>query len=333
MPTLYFSYSLPGGSLDIDEPISSPYTISYHVGRMLRDRATERGYAFRFVNLDSVEPVTFDPGDVVIGHVWDTPGSFMQQALIADIKAKIVLQPYSAGMVSAGDVARYIEMFQRADALLFITGEYWYNTMPDSPFAVLYPKVTRLDMAINPALHPYSKTHWNPPGERAVCVIGHDTPTKGYRHVAELARVAGFRLGHFGSANPATFEHVPCMTLHGGHLFTPDKIAALCREFDALIAMPIADANPTVLLEAAAWGLRVFCTKLAGYYGLTPFHSLRWEGDGNDLVMNVATMRAFQQEDEYQLDNDSRFQRQNIERVYTFERMCRTIWQKVEACL
>src|SRR5688572_19534997 len=159
MPTLWFSYSLPGGNLDCDQPLNSPYSLSWHVGRMLRDKAQTHGYAFQYVNLDSVEPVTFNPDDVAIGHVWDTPGSFMQQALDANIKAKIVLQPYSHGMVSAGDIQRYIDMFLKADALLFVTGEHWYNTMPDSPFAALYDKVTRIDMAINSALHPYSKTH------------------------------------------------------------------------------------------------------------------------------------------------------------------------------
>ncbi len=47
MPTLYFSYSLPGGSLDIQEPLNSPYSISWHVGRMLREKAAERGYDFQ----------------------------------------------------------------------------------------------------------------------------------------------------------------------------------------------------------------------------------------------------------------------------------------------
>ena len=332
MPTLWFSYSLPGGNLDCDEPLSSPYSLSWHVGRMLREKAADIGYAFQYVNLDSVEPVTFNPDDVVIGHVWDTPGSFMQQALSAAIKAKIVLQPYSHGMVSAGDVARYIEMFERADALLFVTGEYWYSTMPDSPFAALVDKVTRVDMAVNTALHPFNKTNWNPPGERAVVVIGHDTPTKGYRHVAELARVAGFRLGHIGSADPATFEHVPCMTFHGGMLFTPETIARVCQSYDALIAMPGtdgADANPTVLLEAAAWGLTVYCDVHAGYLPGQPFRELRL----NDMAFNVRQMRAFQTENEYDLLADSIALCNKAHDDYTFERMNQTIWQKVEAYL
>jgi hypothetical protein len=329
MPTLYFSYSLGGGSLDAPEPLNAPYTITWHVGRMLRDRASEHGYDFQFINLDSVEPVEFAPGDVAIGHLWDTPGSFMQQALNADIQAKVILQPYSHGMVSAGDVPRYIEMFLKANELLFITGEYWHSTMPDSPFAPLYDKTTRVDMAVSTALHPYQKTRWNPPGERAVCVIGNDTPTKGYRHVAELARVAGFRLGHFGNCQPETFAHVPCMVLHGGMMFTPDNVAKLCSLYDAVAVIAEADANPTILLEAASWGLSVFCNREAGYLPNQPFNELRL----NDMAFNVGMMRAFQREDEYTLARAVDFQRARVERDYTFDKMTRTIWSKVEAYL
>lgn len=334
MPTLWFSYSDGGHDITTaDEPLNSPYTITWHVGRFLQSYAHNAGYDFCYVNLDSVEPVEFGANDIAIGHVWDTPGSFMQQALTANIKAKIVLQPYSHGMVSAGDVQRYIDLFMKADALLFVTGDYWYDTMKASPFAALYPKVTRVDMAVNTELHPYSKTVWNKPGERAVCVIGHDIPTKGYRHVAELARVAGFRLGHFGSANEATFEHVPSMTFHGGHLFTPEIIQAVCAEYDALIALPTADANPTVLLEAAAWGLAVFCSQEAGYLPGHPFRELRRPGPMVDtaqaMAFNVVQMRAFQHESEYDLRAESTRLRRKIETDYRFDRMCAAIWSKV----
>lgn len=330
MPILWFSYSSAGyDPLAVIEPLSSPYTITWHVSHLLSEKAAAHGYEFRYVNLDSVEPVTFNPDDIAIGHVWDTPGSFMQQALDATIKAKIVLQPYSHYMVSAGDVQRYIDMFQKADALLFITGEYWYNTMPDSPFAALYPKVTRLDMAVNVEKHPYSKTTWNKPGERAVCVIGHDTPTKGYANVAELARVAGFRLGHFGSGDGASFEHVPCFTAHGGHVFTPDVIQWICREYDAVMAIPSADANPTILLEAAAWGLDVFCSQEAGYIEGQPFRPLYRD----NLAFNVKHIRDWQHEDEYNLTLRSQLVRKVVETDYTWSKFCNTIWQKVSEIL
>jgi hypothetical protein len=329
MPTLYFSYSLPSGSLDIDEPLNSPYTISYHVGHMLRQKAHERGYDFKFVSLDDTTPQAFGADDITIGHLWDAPNSFMQQALNADVKAKIILQPYSHDMVSTGDIPRYVEMFSRADHLLWVTGEYWSYTMHKTPYAVLKGKSTRIDMALNTSLHPFKKTRWNKKGERSICVIGNDTPTKGYRNVAELARVAGIRLGHFGSAAPNTFDHVPHMTYHGGMLFTPDNIERLCSQYDALVVIAEADANPTVLLEAASWGLRVYCNREAGYLPNAPFEELRKD----DMRFNVSQMRAFQEMSEYDLRKDSATLRYVMERDYTWAKFCHAVWEKVSEYL
>jgi len=329
MPTLYFSYSLPGGSLDIEEPLNSPYTITWNVSRLLSQKAAEHGYTYRYVNLDSVAPITFDPLDIVIGHLWDAPGSFMQQALNADIRAKIILQPYSHYMVSEGDVARYVDMFSKADELLFITGRHWFETMPASPFAALYPKVTRIDMAVSSEVHPYKKTTWNKQGQRAICVIGNDIPVKGFKNVAELARMAGIRLGHFGNHRPGTFDHVPHMTYHGGVLFTPQTIEAVCANFDSLCVLALSDANPTVLLEAAAWGLRVYCNTEAGYLPNQPFEELRL----GDMKFNVEKMREFQNMDEYALRQDSKKLRSVIERSYNWDKFTEAVWSKVSEYL
>ena len=324
MPTLHFSYSLPGGSLDIEEPLNSPYTIAYHVGRFLRDKACEHGYAFAYHNLDDTTPVEFDPSDIAIGHTW-WDGGFMHQALNANIKGKLILQPYSRYMVSESDIGMVLDLFGKADDLLFITGEHWFQTMPTSPFAALYPKVTRIDMAVSGTIHPMLKTRWNKKGERAICVIGNDIPVKGFQNVAELARMAGIRLGHFGNAREGTFDHVPQITLHGGVLFTPDKIAALCEQYDALVCLATSDANPTVLLEAAAWGLRIYCNEEGGYYPNHPFKELRL----NDPTFNVGQMRAFQEMDEYDLRRESAALRTTIERDYNFDVMTATIWNCV----
>lgn len=330
MPNLWFSYSSGGNDmLTCEEPISSPYTITWYVSRMLAQKAEQYGYTYRYVNLDDETPQVFDALDIAVGHCWDAPNSFMQQALNANIRAKIVLQPYSHGMVSIGDIPRYVDMFSKADELLFLTGEYWHSTMLASPFESLFDKVTRIDMAVNADLHPFKKITWNKKGERALCVIGHDTPTKGYKNVAELARVAGIRLGHFGSAHTETFEHVPSMTMHGGMTFTPENIAAVCEQYDAVIAMPLADANPTILLEAAAWGLACYCTPLAGYLPERPFRELRVD----NLAFNVNAMRDFQTMDEYELKRDSLALRQVIERDYNFQKMTDTIWEKVKVYL
>jgi hypothetical protein len=329
VPTLHFSYSNGGKDLDTcDEPLMSPYTIAWNMNRFLRQKAAEIGYDYHYQNLDETTPCAFDPDDIAIGHTW-FEGGFMDQALDANIKAAFILQPYSHGMVSPGDVGMVLDLFGKADHLFLITGEHWWQTMESSPFAALKAKATRLDMAISADKHPHSKTRWNKPGERAICTIGSDTPTKGYKHVAELARVAGLRYGHFGSAEAETFEHVPCMTLHGGMLFTPQNIAKLCDNYDALVVIAECDANPTVLLEAAAWGLRVYANVEGGYLPNQPFSELR----RGDLIFNVGQMRHLQTVDEYDLRRDSEKLRSTVERNYTWKVFCDGVWSKISEYL
>lgn len=327
MATLWFSYSQGNTSLDGDEPLSSPYTIYWNVGNYLKQKAHELGYEFVYVNLDDTTPQTFSPNDIAIGHTWFS-GGFMHQALDAGIKA-FILQPYTHQMVSPGDVETVIALYSKATHIFAICGDYWFDTIEQSPYGTLKSNMTRLDMAINTVRHPRLKTHWNKPGKRAVCVIGNDTPTKGFKHVAELAIAAGFRLGHFGSAAPGTFDHVPSMTYHGGYTFTPAVIEMICQQYDALLCMPIADANPTVLLEAASWGLMVYCSRTAGYLPHKPFFPL----EVGNMPINVAQMRTFQEMDEYALQRISEGTRKQIEREYTWDKFTKTLWDKVQEYL
>jgi hypothetical protein len=325
MYKLYFSYSLmPHQSLDGAEPRSAPYSITWNMGRFLRDRAQECGYTFEYVNLDSVEPQSFDASDIVIGHLWHTPNSFIRQALGSSAKT-FILQPYSHRMVSEGDVPEYLGLFQKAVHLFFITGEYWYNTMLESPFAALYPNVTRVDMAVNPAQHPFSKTTWNPPGKRGFLCIGADIPVKGLANVAELARIAGFRLGHYGSANPETFRHVPQMTLHGGKDFTPDVIADICKDYDYFLSLASSDANPTSLLETAAWGLIGACTRESGYLNHKPFIPLKLD----DLEFNLSVIDGLQSTSESALHDLSLKMRTIVEEQYAWVKFTATVWARL----
>ncbi len=329
MKTLYFSYSLMSTqSLDGAEPRSAPYSITWNMGRFLRDRAQECGYAFEYVNLDDDRPYELDASDIVVGHLWHTPGTFIRLALHSAAKT-FILQPYSHQMVSAGDVQPYIELFQKAEHLFFITGEYWYNTMLDSPFAALYPNVTRVDMAVNTANHPYSKTTWNPPGKRGFLCIGADIPVKGLANVAELARIAGFRLGYYGNAHPDTFRHVPQMTMHGGKDFTPEVIADICKQYDFFLSMATSDANPTTLLETSAWGLIGACTQESGYLRHAPFVPLYVD----DLYNNLEIIDGFQTAPEQELWNISRHMRLAIEKRYTWDKFTSTVWGKLREYL
>lgn len=327
MPKLWFSYSTVDG-LDTPEPQNSPYSLTWHVGRMLRTLAHEAGYAFEYVNLDDTTPRDLKAGDVAIGHLWHTPNTFMRQALASNA-AVILMQPYSHQMVSAGDVAEYVSLFEAADELLFVTGRYWYDTMEQSPFASLKPKVTRLDMAANPDAHPLSKMAWNARGKRSLLSLGGDLPVKGLKHVAELVRVGGYRHQHIGSINVDVFAHCPQTRIHTGMGFTRPVIARICQEHDFFLTMGESDANPTTLLETACWGLIPLCTAQSGYWPNEPFMSLTL----GDLPGNLTTIDALQYADAYTLSQTAARIREQVVSQYTWTRFCNTVREVVGAYL
>jgi len=327
MPTLYFCYSAVGDVWS-KEPLNSPYSITHHAGNMLKTLARECGYRYEYVNLDDATPRDLRAGDLAVGHLWHAPGTFMRQALDSPA-ATILMQPYSHKMVSQGDIAEYVGLFDKADALLFITGRYWYDTLPDSPFARIHPKVTRLDMAVNPAAHPFSKTTWNAKGKRGVLSLGGDLPVKGLRHVAELVRAGGYRHRHIGSINVDVFAHVPQCTVQTGMEFHPAVIREICQESDFFVTMGESDANPTTLLEAACWGLIPLCTPQSGYWPNDPFPSLTL----GDLPGNLAVLDALQQSDAYTLKRMAAAIREHVIEHHSWAQFCETVRGVVSAYL
>jgi hypothetical protein len=314
------------GSLDDGEPTRSPYARTWHLGRFLRNRAQERGWDFRYVNLDDTTPVTIGKDDIVIGHLWFNNGSFMQQALKQDCRAKFAIQPYTHRMVGDEMLPTLREYFEIADHLFFVTGPYWWDTMPESPFAEWQKKATRLDNSVNTTFHKFQKHTWNRKGERGFMCIGYDNPVKGLDRIAELARVSGLRLGVFGHMEP--FKHVPHCTMYGGMHFTHENVEWLCKEYDFFLSMGRFDANPTTLNETASWGIIGACTTGSGYWPNAPYLELR-----DDLQWNLELIDRLQNMDETDLNAHAAKLREIQEQDYTWDKLVNTVWNKVQEWL
>ncbi len=327
MPTLYFSYSTVYG-LDGAEPPNSPYSLTWHVGRFLRDRARAIGYEFQYRNLDSAEHDAIGPQDIVIGHSL-YPDGWLNRALDSDAKVKIVMQPYQPLMVGKGEIPWIKALFAKADHLLLITGPSHWDTMPDTPFADWRARATRLDMAVNLDLHPHSKSHWNVPGKRRFLAIGVDVPVKGMDLIADLARAGGFHLGYFGSALPERFQHVPQFYHYGGCDFTPELQAHVTRQYDYFISLARADANPTTLLETAAWGMLPLCNAESGYWPDKPFLELRKD----DMAFNLQQIDYLQSAPDYRLRERAAWIRSEVAERHTWDKFCGTVWEEVEKWL
>lgn len=328
MTTLWFSYS---NALALDmspPPLNSPYTITHYVGNFLRQKARDCGWGFEYRNLDDTAPADIGADDIVIGHTW-FDGGFMDIALASKARAKFILQPYSHGMVSAGDVPRVVTMFDQGDHLFLITGRYWWDTMDKSPYADLQKKATRLDMAVDASLHPLTKTRFNERGKRTFCVMGTTIPAKGMDIAAEIARVSGIKLGYYGRVDSDPFDQVPRIKRHSGVYFTPEETAKVGREYDFFLSTGRMDANPTTLLETASWGLIGACTKESGYWPDEPFYELRTD----DLVFNLEQIERLQWMSDYELRQRQQMMRRYIEQCHSWDRFCATIWEGMKQCL
>ncbi len=326
MSKFWFSYSLgPLPGLDCPEPRNAPYVITWHLGRYLRDKAAAIGYEFAYRNLDSAEIDAIGPDDIVLGHTW-FPDGWLNRALDSAARLKFVMQPYSEGMVAETERAWIKSLFAKADHLFLITGPEWWRRMPSGPYAEWQAKATRLDMAINPDVHPYLKLRWSPPGKRGFVAIGSDIPAKGIDLVAQLARMGGCRLLYYGNADASRFEHVPQAIINTGEEFTPDAIERLCHDYDFFLAMGRFDANPTTLLETTAWGLVAACTPESGYPPDSPFLELRLD----DMPFNLEQIERLQTMPEYDLRQRSERLRHYIEECHRWEPFCETVWQEVE---
>jgi hypothetical protein len=324
MATLYFCYSTVQG-LDAPEPLNSPYTITWHVGRFLREKARAIGYEFRYANLDDLTPTAVHADDIVIGHTL-YPDGWMNRALDSAARIKIILQPYQPCMVGEGERDWIKALFAKADWLLLITGPYHWDNMPDSPFAGWQAKATRLDMAVNPAQHPHSKKTWNAPGKRRGLAIGADNLVKGLDLIADLARWGGFHLSYFGNAPQGRFQHVPQFMHYGGQYFTPDVQAEIARQHDFFISLARADACPTTLLETACWGLLPLANAESGYWPNRPFVELRLE----DMLFNLEQIDWLQRAPEYELQQRAARIREQVLARHTWARFCESVWHEVE---
>lgn len=237
--------------------ISTPYSITNELARRLSRQAEVRVY-------DWTETATIlpQPGDILIGHPHPHQSaifvnSFWQQGW----QKRIILMPFHHAMLKY--IAWLDPLVEAADAFLAITGKYWIDTMLDTLVSHWQPKIIHLDLAVNRQNFPVIKHQFNPPGKRQFLYIGHTLDYKGFDYLEQLAiRNPELAIGWVGSGRRCTNR----ITTHGILDFTQASSLDLVSQYDFLLTCGRSDANPTTILEAAAWGLIPVCTPQSGYY-------------------------------------------------------------------
>lgn len=299
-------------------PIAAPRSISVHLFRFLSSKEPTAAYDWQ-----ERARCRYGRDDIVLGHPSRDEQSVMQRVMRDQHPCRVKALIFPVHHAMPEYIMPFAPLVERADVVFGIMGQYWYDTIDESPVASWKPKLVRLDMAIDLQEYPLVKRRYNPQGRRGYLYIGRNSPEKGPAVLAQtLAAVGSYPKGWIGPG--PDIPGVP--RIAQSMRMTPAAVAKLAETFDFFVNTSVSDANPTTILEAMAWGFPVACTPQSGYYRMPSIVSL----DIHDINYNALVLRELQFADEEQLLDVARINRHLIETHYTWERFCATVWNGLQ---
>lgn len=237
--------------------ISAPDSIGRHLGEHLASR-----YEVKLHDWDAGSVIRGDSQSVLVGHAHPDPCTvFRRSAREPGWRRVLAMSPYNGDL---RQIAFLDDVIPRCDRFLAITGSYWYERLPQSRVAHWGPKTVHMDMAVDRHDFPPLGRTWNAIGKRRIVYIGHTAWMKNTGYLSEIAaQMPETSFAWIGSG-----EDISGVQRLGQLDFSlPDSRLALSA-FDFVISVSTADANPTTILEAMAWGLIPVCTPESGYAGI-----------------------------------------------------------------
>ena len=215
-------------------------------------------------------------------------------------------------------------MIPYVDAYLAITGSYWFDSIDRSLFSHWLPRMTQLDMAINPADYPPVKTGFNPAGGRSFVYVGHSGWQKNTAYLTELAGLMPkARFDWIGSGH----ESIPGLCSLGPMDFSMRSARQIVSHHDFLITVGLFDANPTTVLEAMGWGLIPICTEQSGYYRNQGIVNI----PADDAAGAAAILEGLNHADEAVLEGLQQFNRDQIASHFSWDRFAGQVIDEMES--
>jgi glycosyltransferase involved in cell wall biosynthesis len=151
------------------------------------------------------------------------------------------------------------------DLFLAITGPYWFQSAANSQCSHWRPKMIHVDMAVDRQHFPPLKKGFGAPGRRKFVYIGTTAYMKNTPYLTQIAkRMPGVDFSWVGRGASGIEDLQPLGFLD----FDRPDGRAILGSFDFMVTVGRADANPTTILEAMAWGLVPVCTPQSGYSGI-----------------------------------------------------------------
>ena len=292
--------------------IGCPQAIGRHLAAHLRRRYQVSEHAW-----DS--PAVLEPAadTVLLGHPHPSPWTVFRRSLRRPGWAKVVvLCPYNG---EGRQVAWLDPVIEKADRYLAITGPYWAARLAGSAQARWAPKFQALDLAVDGQDYPRVKRGFAAPGRRRFLYIGHAGWPK---NTALLSQVALARphwdFAWAGGSDPLA---IPGVQPLGRLDFATPGARKLVAGFDFVLTLGTADANPSTLLEAMAWGLVPVCSPQSGYEGIEGIPNVPIES----LDAALAALDGLQALPSRRLDAWARKNAGSLKSHYHWARFCREV--------
>lgn len=319
MPVIHFVYAGDPHS----DVISAPTCITRNMYNFLLKKCAEiPDLSFQYYDWNDKRVIDSAPDDILIGHPNYDPDTIVQRSFReSTFKAKFTIHPIHTRMVECN--MPFDHLTRVANAFFGICGPYWYDTILDTPFAHWKPKMVRLDLAVDTDQFPPLKQSFRVDVDRRFLYIGNSTKHKNLGYLAQIMQAMPERQLHwYGGSNDHPLARLPNVHVTGHVKLDAEMGSKICSETDMMINVSSSDANPTTLLETAAWGLPVACTAGSGYYNGWPFYEI----PENDVQTAVATLRSLITLPESALIRSSKDNIQLVRDNYTWDNFCYGIW-------
>lgn len=263
--------------------ISTPDSI----GRNLANYLSKK-YVVKFYDWMSWEKIIPSVGDILIGHANPNPYTVFRRSM-KDVRwlKVILLQPFST---YRPHVAYLEHIFPYIDGFAAITGGYWVNEQKKGIYKSLEKYFYPIDLAVDLSDFPKVKNNFNERGKRRFLYIGNSDPCKNLSLFKSIAEKVGSE--NFGTVG----AQVEGISYHGVMDFSDVNARGVISQYDFLLVTSFADANPTVVLEAMAWGLLPICTETCGYTSEDGVYIIRAEEYGQiikDIIKFVDVNESF----------------------------------------
>lgn len=266
--------------------------------------------------------------DIILGHPNYDPNTVIQRAFQKPCKAKFLIHPFHTNRIL--DNRPFDHLVGISDRLFAICGEYWIDSIDSTVFAHWKPKITRVDLAVDPQTYPYLKHSFNGPGNRRLVYIGSSSPNKNLGYLRRIMlRLPQVTLHWYGGDSEHPLAKLPNVRTTGWVFLDAAMGKEICKWCDIKISVSDSDANPTTLLESSAWGLIPACTRESGYYNDPMFTELFLD----DESRTVEILKELLAIDSSVLHERSLQNREIIESKYTWTRFCNTIWDTISGYL